>query len=920
MGICNHNGHAKTPRWLAEKQLNRRTIMKASAAFSAAAAFANIPSLARPSAAQGVTTRAQEWVQPEGVGGEGNLGFESEFPFYAIAPHWPKESDANTSIELSTSQDGLVWSEPTVVGPAHTDAGPADRDNRMYGQLAFTDEANYVRYRALDPNGTEHTVPGLTFTYIDATGGPGLDDISTYSPIPSLERPPIISREEWGANLTYGGAERGGSEWIPQYQTVEHVIIHHSETSNFRDPLTEIRSIHYYHAITRGWGDIGYNYLVDFMGNVYEGRVGGDNVVGGHAYQYAHGSSGICVMGSFSVATATPEMLAGLTWITAWAGRYLDPLSRSDFHETPNLPAICGHRDVNDSSCPGDSMYADLDYIREAVAEVHLGTRETIPNPAYSPGDVVEITADYGNLRSLPGTHEGIVASPAWGAVFQIIEGPTTVDGEQWYRVRGDMGSGWLAQSTFGASEAAAPRGQFAIGESLFVREDMVNLRSEPSLRGIIVGQVHFMNDAKIIDGPMPANGYTWYQVETAVATGWITERHLGHEADLAKPTRLGVGDAVVAAEPDGIALRVNPSPDASQVVGLPIGTKGAIIEGPENSRGYNWVKVQTSLGTGWAAEEFFDEADSYQEEAEEFEIGAEVVVDTDSLNLRERPDLDAAIVQTLGTGVSGTVLRGPEVANNFTWYEIETAESTGWGVGSFLATSESGSTERVFAEGESVYVNTDAVNLRGRAGLNADVVVVLTQNSNGTVLAGPESADGHTWYQIESADGTGWASAQFFGKGTADPAPVSLSIGTLVVSADGDAVNIRTDPGVANAVVAQLLAGETAKVIGGSRQADSYTWVNVQLGDSRGWAVKSYLSTEAESPFAAGTRVRVFDGELNLRGSGSLGAEVVHVMPDATYAEVLEGPVEADGISWYRISTSRYGTGWAAGTYLTRG
>lgn len=920
MGTCNHTEHSKTPRWLAKTRLNRRTILKASAAFSTAAAFANVPSMARPTAAQGVTTLAQEWVQPSDVGGDGSLGFESDFPFYAIAPHWPRESDADTTIELATSQDGVVWSAPTIVGPAHTDAGPADRDNRMYGQLAFTEQSNYVRYRALDPDGAEHTVPGLTFTYIDATGGPGLDDISTYSPIPSLDRPPIISREEWGANLTYGGAERGGSDWIPQHQEVQHVIIHHSETSNFRDPLTEIRSIHYYHAITRGWGDIGYNYLVDFMGNVYEGRIGGDNVVGGHAYQYAYGSSGICVMGAYSVSTATPEMLAGLTWITAWAARYLDPLARADFHETPNLPTICGHRDVNDSSCPGDSMYADLDYIREAVAEIHVGVRETIQDPAYSPGEVVEVTVDFANLRIVPGTSQSISASPARGAVFQIIEGPTTVDGEHWYHVRGDVGSGWLAQSTFGASEAAAPRGQFAIGDSLFVREDMVNLRSEPSLRGTIVGQVHFMNDATVLDGPMPANGYTWYQVETAVATGWITERHIANEQDIAPPARMGVGDAVVAIEPEGIALRVNPSSDASQVVGLPIGTTGSVIEGPENARGYNWIKVQTSLGTGWGAEQYFDEAESYEDAGEEFEIGTTVVVDTDSLNLREHPDLDASIVSTLGTGVSGTVLRGPEIASNFTWYEIETDEATGWGVGSFLATSESGSRERVFAAGDSVYVNTDAVNLRSQPGLDSYVEVVLVQQQGGVVIAGPESADGHTWYQIESAEGTGWASAQFFGKGSADPAPVSFSIGTLVTTADGDAVNIRTEPGVNNAVVTQLVAGEAAAVIGGSRQADSYTWVHVQLGDSVGWAAKSYLTTEAQSAFAEGTRVRVFDGELNLRASGSLGAEVVHVMPDATYAEVLAGPEEADGYNWYRISASRYGTGWAVGDFLMRG
>lgn len=919
MGICNHSEHAKTPRWLAEKQLNRRTILKASAAFSAAAAFANIPNITRQTSAQGVTTLAQEWVQPDAVGGEGKLGFESDFPFYAIAPHWPRESDANTTIEMATSQDGIVWSAPAVVGPAHTDAGPVDRDNRIYGQLAFTEEANFVQYRALDPDGNEQAVPGLTFTYIDATGGPGLDDISTYSPIPSLDRPPIISREEWGANLTYGGAERGASEWIPQYQDVTHVIIHHSETSNFRDPLTEIRSIHYYHAITRGWGDIGYNYLVDFMGNVYEGRVGGDNVVGGHAYQFAYGSSGICVMGSYSVATATPEMLAGLTWITAWAARYLDPLARHDFHETPNLPVICGHRDVNDSSCPGDAMYADLGYVREAVAEVHHGVRETIQDPDYSPGQVVAVTVDFANLRTMPGIYEGIAASPAWGTVFQIIEGPTTVDSELWYHVRGDIGSGWLAQSTFGASDSAAPRGAFDIGETLFVREDLVNLRGEPTLRSTIVGQVNFMNEATVIDGPMPANGYTWYQVETAAATGWITERHISHEADIAPPARLGVGDSVVAVEPDGIALRVNPTPEASQVAGLPIGTTGTITEGPENARGYNWVKVQTPLGTGWAAEQFFDEAEAQPAETEDFDIGTSVVVDTDFLNVRQHPDLDAGVVATLGTGISGTILRGPENANNFTWYEIETSEATGWSVGSFLATGDSGSQERIFAAGDGVYVNTDAVNLRSGPGLANSVVTVLTQNQTGNVLAGPESADGHTWYQFESQEGTGWASAQFFGKGTADPAPVSFSIGTIVTSADGDAINIRTAPGIGSSVVSQLTAGESAEVIGGSKLADGYTWVNIQLGNSVGWAAKTFLTAEAEGSFAVGTEVRVTDGELNLRAAGSLGAEVIHVLPDASFAEVLAGPEEADGYNWYRISTSRFGTGWAVADFLIR-
>jgi uncharacterized protein YgiM (DUF1202 family) len=331
-------------------------------------------------------------------------------------------------------------------------------------------------------------------------------------------------------------------------------------------------------------------------------------------------------------------------------------------------------------------------------------------------------------------------------------------------------------------------------------------------------------------------------------------------------------------------------------------------------------VKVQSELGTGWAAEQYFDAATPSESDPPEFSEGDFVVVDTDSLNLREKPDLEAPIVQSLGTGAAATVLRGPELANRFAWYEIQTDDSTGWAVGQFLATNGTGSTERSFTAGDAVYVNNEAVNLRAKASLKGDVVVVLFPKEGGVVLAGPESADGHTWYEIETAGGTGWASAQFFGKGAADPAGQQFAKGARVASADGDAVNIRTAPGTGSAIVAQMEPGETAEVIGGTRNADSYTWVNVKVSDATGWAVKQFLAPQGGGVLVAGTRVRVFDGELNLRAQASLGAEIIAVMPDATYAEVIEGPAEADGRSWYRINTSRYGSGWAAGDFLTQG
>jgi uncharacterized protein YgiM (DUF1202 family) len=896
-------------------KLDRRTIMKATAAFTAMAATAG---MARPKVqAQGAETIAGEWVQPDNIGGDGDsLSFAADFPFYAIAPHWPGETDFAAAVEIQLSGDGENWSDPTVLGPAHTDAGPPDRDNRTFGQLAFNEKSQYVKYRPLDSDGNVRSIPGLSFTYIDATGGPGLGDISTASPVPSLDRPPIISREEWGANLAYGGVEAGGRDWIPEYRTVEHVIIHHSETMNFRDPLAEIRSIHYYHAITRDWGDIGYNYLVDFMGNVYEGRVGGDNAVGGHAYQYAYGSSGICTIGSFKVDGTTPEALAGLIWISAWCTRYLDPLGRADFHEQPNLPTICGHRDVNDSTCPGDGLYADLGYIREAVAEVLAGARETVPNPDYSPGQIVETTSDGANLREMPGTSEDIVDSVAFGSVFQIVEGPTTVDDYVWYHVDGDAGSGWLASSNFGPSDAAPPTGKFAVGEEIVIDTDMLNIRESPSLKALITATLPYMAPAVITKGPMPANGYKWYQIKTDAGTGWSAEQYLSREEEVVPPTRFVVGDAVEVSDPEGLKLRAAPSTESPKITSLFTGTRGAVVDGPKAADGFVWLQIQTAEGTGWAAEEFLGEAPWATPPKAKFAAGAEVVVDTDSLNLREKPGATQKVITSLGTGIGAKVIDGPETANNMNWYKLETEHGTGWSIETFLAPASETSTEREFETGARVYVSTDALNLRKKPGTEQGVVTVLRTNDSGKIVDGPVEKDGYIWYQVESVAGTGWGASQFIGKGAADPGSSGFSTGDAVY-VDTDILNVRTKASLSAATVTALTTDESATVTGNPIEAEGFTWVKVRTDNGEGWCVINYLSRTAGNGPRKGDTARVFDGELNLREAGSTGSDIIAVLPDAAYVDILEGPVDGESFDWFRVSSSRYGTGWCAGEWL---
>ena len=135
-----------------------------------------------------------------------------------------------------------------------------------------------------------------------------------------------------------------------------------------------VRSVYYYHAVTLEWGDIGYNYLVDRYGNVYEGRYGGPGVVGGHVYGYNYGSAGIAVLGthgnsSGSVSPTGPS-LASLADLSAWEANrsYIHPLE-SEPWDAAAIPNLAGHRDYPPyaTSCPGDDLYAALPDLRQSV-------------------------------------------------------------------------------------------------------------------------------------------------------------------------------------------------------------------------------------------------------------------------------------------------------------------------------------------------------------------------------------------------------------------------------------------------------------------------------------------------------------------------------------------------------------------------
>ena len=126
-------------------------------------------------------------------------------------------------------------------------------------------------------------------------------------------KPPVVTRTQWGC------PQGQSSGWGPSYTTVTHLIIHHTDdNNNVTDWPAAVRAIWQYHTFSNGWGDVGYNYLVDPNGIIYEGRAGGDNVVGAHFCGTNGGTMGVSMLGTYSSVSPSAALQASLGKILAW--------------------------------------------------------------------------------------------------------------------------------------------------------------------------------------------------------------------------------------------------------------------------------------------------------------------------------------------------------------------------------------------------------------------------------------------------------------------------------------------------------------------------------------------------------------------------------------------------------------------------
>lgn len=260
----------------------------------------------------------------------------------------------------------------------------------LWGQGRFLRFPLHADPHAATPGVTYMPVfPGMDIDVINIRGSlpAGMDSLEVYlwqfgipaiapvtvpvTPRGNCLAPPLVPQSVWRAGLPAPKPGRTAT-------ATHHCIVHHSG-SNTRDTnFTEVvRGYYIYHTTVNGWDDIGYNYLVDPRGVVYAGRdpekagIAQDNVLGAHFCGKNSGTMGVCVIGNYVTERPSAAAMQSLQTLLSWK-IYKDGLDPFGSQRHPDaggalLPVIAGHREGCATECPGDSLYAGLPDLRQAL-------------------------------------------------------------------------------------------------------------------------------------------------------------------------------------------------------------------------------------------------------------------------------------------------------------------------------------------------------------------------------------------------------------------------------------------------------------------------------------------------------------------------------------------------------------------------
>ncbi len=367
--------------------------------------------------------------------------------FRMVSATWEKGTlPAGATVQIETRSNG-VWGDwhDLDANDAAPDNGSADaiaaaqvNGGEQVSEGVWVSESDAVRLRV---SGTDAALPaGLKLTLIDPGTSPADAHPAGTGAVAhaSAQQPTIYTRAQWGADESLRSRNPGCG--TPDYSsTIKVGFVHHTVTTNNYSPDDVpglLRAIYADHVFNNGWCDIGYNLVIDKFGRIWEGRYGGIDqpVLGAHTGGFNTDSFGVALLGNYETdaggTTPSDAMLSALESLLAWKlGMYgRDAMGTTTLTSagsvyttyprgtTVTFNVISGHRDADQTSCPGNAVYDQLPSIRHATALDMLGAALVDPKLVVdmSPGnDPVVISS--GMLS--PGTWRLDVRDAAGNAV-----------------------------------------------------------------------------------------------------------------------------------------------------------------------------------------------------------------------------------------------------------------------------------------------------------------------------------------------------------------------------------------------------------------------------------------------------------------------------------------------------------------------
>ena len=285
---------------------------------------------------------------------------------------------ARLRVRVRSAGTWSSWQRAEALPELAEEAGGGAGSGRSGSELVWVGRSDAVQVESDGEPASD-----LEMTLIEPGGEPTGPTARPAASRPQPARAPwprLRSRADWGADDRLLGGP-------PRYnRTIQQVHVHHTAGSNRytrADVPGLIRGMYRYHTQNLGWNDIGYNFLVDRFGRTWVGRAGGPGrpVRGAHTLGFNATSTGVAVIGNYDVASPVNKVTTALVQIAAWKldKYHRDPQGTARVYSHGSdlfppgrrvrLPVVDGHRDTNQTACPGDHVYAKLPNIRRRAAE-----------------------------------------------------------------------------------------------------------------------------------------------------------------------------------------------------------------------------------------------------------------------------------------------------------------------------------------------------------------------------------------------------------------------------------------------------------------------------------------------------------------------------------------------------------------------